>query len=108
VGGGCKFCATKGINLAAPSVIYLITHSSLNAHKIGISAPSGYRLRQHTRLGWEVFKTAALPTGEDAFEVESEVLRWLRLDLGLPAYLSSDDMPKEAGPKRFVRQRRLA
>lgn len=72
----------------------MITHNELNAHKIGIGAPSGYRLKQHRRQGWEVFKTLSLPTGDEAYEVERRVLEWLRNDLGLPAAVPKEFMPQ--------------
>lgn len=94
-GGGCRYCATKGINLNMPAIVYVITHDAFNAHKIGIGAPSGYRLQEHRRQGWEVFKTLLLETGDEAFEVERKVLEWLRNELGLtPA------VPKELMPQR--------
>lgn len=93
-GGGCRFCATKGIDLNAPALVYVITHERLNAHKIGIGAPSGYRLKQHQRQGWEVFKTLLLDTGDEAFEIERRVLEWLRNDLGLPPAVPRESMPQ--------------
>ncbi len=36
--------------------------------------------------GWQVVKSASVPTVEDAYEIERSVLRWLRLEAGwLPA-----------------------
>lgn len=40
-GGGCKFCATHGINLAGPSKVYVITHQEWKAVKIGTTAAPG-------------------------------------------------------------------
>lgn len=93
-GGGCRYCAAKGINLNAPAIVYVITHDKLNSHKVGIGAPSGYRLTQHKRQGWEVFKTILLDTGDEAFEVERRVLFWLRIELGLPPGVLREDMPQ--------------
>lgn len=93
-GGRCRFCATKGINLKAPCLVYLITHLTLGAHKIGIGAPSGYRLRKHRREGWEVYRTKRCATGAKAFDIEQRVLEWLRIDLGLPPALSKAEMPQ--------------
>jgi DNA-directed RNA polymerase subunit RPC12/RpoP len=93
-GGGCRYCATKGIDLNAPAIVYLITHDQLNAHKIGIGAPSGYRLKMHKKHGWEVYKTVELSTGDEAFEVERRVLKWLRLEMGLPPAVDRAYMPQ--------------
>ena len=93
-GGGCRFCATKGIDLTAPAIIYVVTSDAFNAHKVGIGAMSRVRLSIHERWGWEVFKTAILATGEDAFEVERSVLSWLREDLGLRQGVARGLMPQ--------------
>lgn len=93
-GGRCRYCATKGINLKTPCLVYLITHRGLGAHKIGIGAPSGHRLREHRREGWEVYRTMEFATGAQAFDVEKRVLEWLRVDLGLPPALTKAEMPQ--------------
>lgn len=93
-GGRCRFCATKGINLKTPCLIYLITHPMLGAHKIGVGAPSGYRLKMHHREGWQVYRTKTYSTGAKALDVEQRVLEWLRIDLGLPPALTRAEMPQ--------------
>jgi DNA-directed RNA polymerase subunit RPC12/RpoP len=93
-GGGCRFCATKGIDLNSPAIVYLITHDQLNAHKVGIGAPSGHRLNMHKKHGWEVYKTVLLATGDEAYEVERQVLSWLRNDLGLSPAVDRAYMPQ--------------
>jgi hypothetical protein len=35
-----------------------------------------------------------LDTGEEAYEIEEKILEWLRLDLQLPKYLLSEQMPQ--------------
>lgn len=92
--GGCKYCATKGIDLTKPAHIYLITNSELGAHKIGISGEKSRRLRVHQKEGWAVWNTQIYETGEDAYRIEQGVLNWLRQDLEIPPYLSSDSMPQ--------------
>lgn len=93
-GGRCRYCATKGINLKTPCLVYLITHKTLKAHKIGIGAPSGYRLRRHQKEGWEVYRTREYRTGAQALVVEQLVLEFLRIDLGLPPALAKSEMPQ--------------
>lgn len=93
-GGGCKFCATRGLDYDAPALLYVITHHELAAHKIGIGSPTGYRLKTHHKHGWITYKVIEFPTGQDAYEVEAAVLRWLRLELGLPQALTKRDMPQ--------------
>jgi hypothetical protein len=92
--GGCKFCATKGIDLTTPAHFYLITNEILGAHKIGISGEKTKRLQVHAREGWTVFKKTLFSTGEIAYQIEQETLLWLRDDVALPPYLSPDLMPQ--------------
>lgn len=93
-GGRCKFCATKGIQLTKPAVVYIITHRAMRAHKVGIASRSGYRLKQHALQGWETYQVQNVETGERAFAVEAEVLSWIRHDLGAPPALSREQMPQ--------------
>ena len=92
--GGCKFCATKGIDLTSPAHIYLVTNELLGAHKIGISGENSRRILVHKRNGWDLWDKLLLPTGEAAYSIEQEILSWLREDLELPPYLSSEVMPQ--------------
>ncbi len=92
--GGCKYCATKGIDLTKPAHVYLITNSELGAHKIGISGEKSRRLKVHQKEGWEIWDTKICKTGEDAYRIEQDILNWLRQDLDIPPYLSSELMPQ--------------
>ncbi|MFD6751539.1 hypothetical protein, partial [Streptomyces anthocyanicus] len=93
-GGGCKFCATYGIDLAGPSKVYVITHQEWMAVKIGIGACTGYtsRLIQHQRQGWQLHEARDFTTGALAYDVEQAVLGRLR-HAGLVPFLTSDVMP---------------
>ncbi len=93
-GGGCRYCATKGLDYTAPALLYLITHPELHAHKIGIGSPNAGRLATHRKHGWTVYKTMHFPTGQAAYDVEAAVLRWLRLEMGLPQALTQREMPQ--------------
>jgi len=78
----------------APALVYVITHADLCAAKIGVSDPAGARIAQHRRAGWQLiaaFRVAA----EEAAAIVDDVLRWWRADLGLPAFLTSDQMPQD-------------
>lgn len=96
VSGGCKYCSTSLVNLIAPAYFYLITNQELNSHKIGISGhgASKNRLERHKKNNWEVYAVLDLDTGEQAYELEEQILDWLRNDLGLPRYLLSEQMPQ--------------
>ena len=95
-GSGCKFCQIGGINLLAPAYLYLITHDSLNSHKIGIGgfASSMDRLEKHKKQGWKTYRQMDLDTAEEAYEIEQAVLTWLRNDLDLQQYLLPEQMPQ--------------
>ena len=93
-GGGCRYCAERGIQYDKPCDIYLITHEGLGAHKIGIGAPSGYRIRRHRQEGWELYRKRTFKTGNRARKVEQAVLEWLRIDLELPPGVRQQDMPQ--------------
>jgi len=96
VSGGCKYCSTSLVNLIAPAYFYLITNRELNSHKIGISGhgASMNRLERHKKNNWDVYAVLDLDTGEQAYELEEQILDWLRNDLGLPRYLLSEQMPQ--------------
>jgi hypothetical protein len=96
IGSGCKFCQIGGINLLAPAYLYLITHDSLNSHKIGIGGfdSSIDRLEKHKKQGWKTYRQMDLNTAEEAYEIEQAVLTWLRYDLDLQQYLLPEQMPQ--------------
>ncbi len=83
-GGGCKYCATRGLDLNAPAVVFVLTHEQLHAHLVGFDSADGDALNRRGAAGWTVVKSASVPTVEDAYEIEAAVARWLRLGLGLP------------------------
>jgi recombinational DNA repair protein (RecF pathway) len=94
--GGCKYCATLGLDFTLPAYIYLITHEELGAHKIGISGVHAKedRLKDHARSGWKLYKRRNFDTADQTYEIEQEVIRWLRVDRGLPPHLSLSEMPQ--------------
>ncbi|MDA9918017.1 hypothetical protein N9D44_01760 [Pontimonas sp.] len=91
--GGCKWCADKGIDYAAPSIVYLITHRELGAHKVGIAAQTSQRMNAHRREGWETYRTLDAEDGYTAKLIEDQVLAWWRNELRLPYYLAQEEMP---------------
>lgn len=48
-GKGCRFCATHGIDLTAPTMVYVITHERWGSVKDGIGACTGYNSRGQNR-----------------------------------------------------------
>lgn len=102
-GRGCKYCQVGGINLLAPGFLYLMTHSELSAHKIGIG---GYesntnRIEQHQKHGWKLFASMDLETAEEAFRIEQQILDWIRTELGFGQYLLSEQMPQGGHTETF-------
>lgn len=95
-GGGCKFCQVGGIDLLKPGFIYVMTNEELLAVKIGIGGTSSKqnRIEQHKRFGWQLYKKLNLATAEIAYELEQEILSWIRNELDLPIFLSADEMPQ--------------
>lgn len=94
--GGCKYCATLGLDFTLPAYIYLITHDELGSHKIGISGVHAKedRLKDHAKNGWTLYKRKNFESADHTYEIEQEVLRWLREERGLPPYLSLNEMPQ--------------
>ena len=97
--GGCSNCADYGLNYQNPGYIYLITHDKMQAHKIGIansykSRKFDDRMYQHEKRGWKLYKKLNYDTVKKASDVETKILKWLRMEVGLPIYLSQKDMPQ--------------
>ena len=94
--GGCRYCANKGLDYNEPAYLYLMTHESLAAHKIGIANVKTRvnRIGEHQKGGWKTFNVIDFPNGDEAFQVEQQVLLWLRIEKKLPVYLSKKLMPQ--------------
>jgi len=94
--GGCRYCANKGLDYNEPAYLYLMTHQTLGAHKIGIANVSTRinRIKEHQKYGWQLFKSIDFETGDDAFQVEQQVLTWLREKKGLGAFSSKEQLPQ--------------
>jgi hypothetical protein len=109
--GGCSNCADYGLNYKKPGYIYLITHEKYKAHKIGIansykSKKYDDRMYHHEKQGWSLFKKMNFESVQQASDLETSVLKWLRLQVGLPIYLSPDQMPK-GGHTETVNSRQI-
>lgn len=96
--GGCSNCADFGLNYQKPGYIYLITHKDLGAHKIGIansykSKKHDDRMYNHQKQGWVLYKRKSFETVKQASDIETAILKWLRLDIGLSFALEAKQMP---------------
>jgi recombinational DNA repair protein (RecF pathway) len=96
LGSGCIYCNRDNgaFDGTTSGVFYLITHSLLGAHKIGITSKErkSDRLKVHQTAGWEIYKTIEFAIGSDAFELERKILDWFIKDRNLGPYLSREDM----------------
>jgi hypothetical protein len=92
----CKFCATGGFDFNLPAIVYLITNPTLSAHKIGVAgtAKHNLRLKKHKKFGWKIYKHKEYKSGLEAFNVETETLKWLRNEKDLLPYLTNEQMPQ--------------
>ena len=97
--GGCSNCADYGLNYTAKGYIYLITHPLLNAHKIGIansykSRDLDDRMYRHEKQGWKLYKIKNFSRLRRAYDVEQRVIKWLRVEVGLPIHLNDFQIPQ--------------
>jgi len=104
--GGCRYCAIKGINMNVPSYLYLITHTELNSHKIGMGNHKKIklddRLGKFNKQGWQTYRVWQTNTGAEAIDIEAEVFKIIRNDLKLPIHLSKEQMPKTEGQTETI------
>ena len=92
--GGCRYCATWGIDFKKKTILYLISHPQMSAHKIGINNFDSGRLEKHLKNGWVVYKTMLFKGGLPAYEVEQSILDWLRNECDLQMFLLPTQMPQ--------------
>lgn len=93
-GGGCRWCATKGIDWATPGFVYLVTNETLDSHKVGIRNVDKRRIEEHTNRGWMLYAERYFGMTDEAFRVEQAIIRWWRSELHLPPHLSREEMPQ--------------
>jgi len=97
--GGCSNCADYGLNYQMPGYLYLITHKEFASHKIGIA--NNYKTRKvddrmyrHQKQGWTLYEKKNFPTVQEAANIETGILKWLRMEVGLDLHLISSQMPQ--------------
>jgi hypothetical protein len=98
--GGCLYCASKGIDFNRPSYLYFLHHEEFGAHKVGIGNSGDRkndRIRRFQKFGWKLYKKWDFESGAEAHHFEQKILRYLRKDLGMPAYLTLDLMKETGG-----------
>ena len=67
------------------------------ARKVGIANLGSDRLATFGRAGWRVIAIWESDDGLQIQTLETQILRWIRKDLGLPQFLTKQDMGKAAG-----------
>lgn len=72
----------------------LITHGEYEAYKIRIAGVGTDRLARHIRDHWQTYRTLRTATGDEAFLIEQDALRFVRQELRLPPYLDEQQMPQ--------------
>lgn len=96
-GRGCPTCAVTGYVPTRPGYFYFISNSTMAARKVGIANLGSDRLATFGRAGWRVIAKWESDDGLQIQTLETQILRWIRKDLGLPQFLTKQDMGKAAG-----------
>ncbi len=98
-GTGCPTCADSGYDATRPGTFYLIAHTGLKARKVGITNPDRgqNRIENWKKRQWKVIQTIHSEDGSRILNLETQVLRWIRKDLGLPPFLGSQDIGNIGG-----------
>lgn len=98
-GTGCPRCAVYGYDSSKAGILYFIENELLRARKIGITnlETKASRLKDFSTLGWGEVCVIQDEDGLLVRNVESQVLSWIRKDLGLPPYLSKAEMGRHGG-----------
>ena len=95
---GCPACAPQGYDATRQGLLYFIANKKLFARKVGITNPD----RNDTRLSkfgeeWRVICVFEHEDGGVVRQVEAGFFRWLRKELGVPAYLGKEEMGSAGG-----------
>ena len=97
VGTGCPTCAKRGYSQASSGSFYFIRNSALGARKVGVANQKSTRLESWISLGWEVIYRFDSDDGGLVLTLETNILRWIRKDLGYPPHLSQFEVGKLGG-----------
>jgi hypothetical protein len=95
-GRGCPNCSVGGFDSTKPGWLYLIQSNELRARKIGISNFETKRLENYDS-SWLVIATWHSDSGLLIRSIETQMLRVIRLEFGLPVFLSQSEMARAGG-----------
>ena len=96
-GRGCPTCAPSGFVPGKPAILYFLEHKEWGSFKVGITNVSGGRLKSLEADGWKKILAMEFTKGSDAQLVERKTLHWIRNILGLPSFVSEDQMKRTGG-----------
>lgn len=96
---GCPTCSKTGFDGSMPGYFYILEHKELSARKVGITniGVKTDRLGFFQANGWDVLRKFEHDNGYIIIDLETRMLRWIRKDLGLPAYLGKREMKNTGG-----------
>jgi hypothetical protein len=97
VGTGCPTCAKRGYSQASSGSFYFIRNTALGARKVGVANQKSTRLESWISLGWELIFRFDSEDGGLVLSLETNILRWIRKDLGYPPHLSQSEIGKLGG-----------
>jgi hypothetical protein len=95
-GRGCPNCSVGGFDSTKPGWLYFIQSIELRARKIGISNFETKRLETYDS-SWSVIATWQSDSGLLIRSIETQILRVIRLEFGLPIFLSQSEMARAGG-----------
>jgi len=93
-GSGCPACSASSFDSTKAATLYFIQNDKALARKVGITNKDARtdRLAGFKKLGWTVIRTFESNPGLQVQTTEQLFFRWLRKEIGLPAYLGSEEM----------------
>lgn len=98
-GHDCPTCGRFGYRSTLPGLFYLLDSERLGAAKVGITNldTRNSRIEMLEKKGFRLVATWEEEDGRVIRDLETETLRYIRTDLGLPPYLGKEDMGTTAG-----------
>lgn len=98
-GSNCPRCANSGYDTSRRGIFYFIENKELRASKIGITNPdrNTNRLLAWQKAGWTIISTYESDDGMLILNLETNLLRWIRRDLGFAPFLSEAEMKSIGG-----------
>lgn len=101
LGNGCPRCAWTGFDVSKSAIFYFLQHKEFAARKVGITNQDlkSDRIEGFKSRGWEVIDTFSSDDGHKIRDMETAILKWIRKDLSLPAFLGKEEMGRHGGWK---------